>query len=479
MRKILDILFGLIIIPFCVGQISAQSFNMVKVATFPEEFYRSILMFDTDHDGKRELIFEKFLRWDTLLIYENISGNLFERNVLLTNSLLPWDIGDADNDNLTDLVGQNNFVGGTINIYESLSPDTFPTELVWKADSHSFVGWTYTRITDLDRDGLKEVTFRDGPIFVYENIGDNSYEKVTSFGTEISLYYGFSFGDYDQDSLTEIVISGSSGDVLVYECVENDSFVHVWWDSVPAHNAYYPLSCNDMDSDGKSEFIIHGREFGLYYLGIFEAIGDNDYTPVWTYSVPGGGDLGGVATDDVDGDGIDELVFATGDKIRIFKAVGDNNYQLVWLHSRNVPPSYDREWPFVYDVNQNGYAEAIFWENDSTVIYEYQPEGIKEESSELRVKRPELYPAKPNPFTNSTVLSYELGTQAFSPVTLEIFDSSGRLVKSLVNKSQSSGFFRVSWDGLNNNNRKVPPGFYFAKLSAGNFVSVKKVILVR
>ena len=59
-------------------------------------------------------------------------------------------------------------------------------------------------------------------------------------------------------------------------------------------------------------------------------------------------------------------------------------------------------------------------------------------------------------------------------VSLKIYDILGREVTALVNKPQSPGNYKVTWDG-----KGMPSGVYFYSLRAGKFYSAKKMILVK
>ena len=54
----------------------------------------------------------------------------------------------------------------------------------------------------------------------------------------------------------------------------------------------------------------------------------------------------------------------------------------------------------------------------------------------------------------------------------------GKLVKTLVDDFQSSGFRSIQWDGKNSNNNKVSSGIYFYSVQSGEFQSTKKMILL-
>ncbi|RLD65735.1 MAG: hypothetical protein DRI95_08040, partial [Bacteroidetes bacterium] len=64
-------------------------------------------------------------------------------------------------------------------------------------------------------------------------------------------------------------------------------------------------------------------------------------------------------------------------------------------------------------------------------------------------------------------------------VELDIFDISGQLTTTLVNKKQAAGTYQVQWNGRDNRGLKVPYGVYFYHLITGSLISTKKMMLLR
>jgi hypothetical protein len=78
----------------------------------------------------------------------------------------------------------------------------------------------------------------------------------------------------------------------------------------------------------------------------------------------------------------------------------------------------------------------------------------------------------PNPFNPVTKIGFELPTRSF--VSLKVFDVLGREVANLVNEEKEPGKYTTAWDG-----RNAASGMYFYRLEADNFVSVKKLLLLK
>ena len=78
----------------------------------------------------------------------------------------------------------------------------------------------------------------------------------------------------------------------------------------------------------------------------------------------------------------------------------------------------------------------------------------------------------PNPFNPSTVIAYDLATS--TKVTLEVYNLLGQQVAMPVNRVQPAGKYQVEFNATG-----FPSGVYFYKLTAGSFVSARKMILTR
>jgi hypothetical protein len=85
--------------------------------------------------------------------------------------------------------------------------------------------------------------------------------------------------------------------------------------------------------------------------------------------------------------------------------------------------------------------------------------------------------AVPNPFNPTTVFHFSL--PATATVALELFDLSGRRVRSLVDGELPAGPHAIAWDGRDASRRQVASGTYLARLTVAGAATVKSVTLVR
>jgi len=83
----------------------------------------------------------------------------------------------------------------------------------------------------------------------------------------------------------------------------------------------------------------------------------------------------------------------------------------------------------------------------------------------------------PNPFVPETTIEYSLAESC--PVTLKIYNLSGQLIKNLVDEYQDAGHHKIIWHGVNDARQKVASGVYFYRIKAGDFVSTKKMVVLK
>lgn len=89
----------------------------------------------------------------------------------------------------------------------------------------------------------------------------------------------------------------------------------------------------------------------------------------------------------------------------------------------------------------------------------------------------ELSQNYPNPFNPTTQIEYSLPQRRHVKIT--IYNMLGKLVTTLTDKEIEAGFHSVSWDGNNNDGQAVGSGVYLYKIEAGEFVSSKKMMLLK
>jgi hypothetical protein len=88
-----------------------------------------------------------------------------------------------------------------------------------------------------------------------------------------------------------------------------------------------------------------------------------------------------------------------------------------------------------------------------------------------------LHQNAPNPFNPSTTIGFTLDRPV--AVTLEIFDASGRRVRTLIDSHLGAGYRSVDWDGRNAAGAPVGSGVYIYRLTAGKQSLARKMTLLK
>jgi hypothetical protein len=84
----------------------------------------------------------------------------------------------------------------------------------------------------------------------------------------------------------------------------------------------------------------------------------------------------------------------------------------------------------------------------------------------------------PNPFSSGTAMAYDIPTDG-THAKIEIFDVSGRLVRTLVDGPQSAGSMFAMWDGRDERGAAVASGTYYCRMAAEGFEKSIKLLLLR
>ena len=83
----------------------------------------------------------------------------------------------------------------------------------------------------------------------------------------------------------------------------------------------------------------------------------------------------------------------------------------------------------------------------------------------------------PNPFNPSTRIAFTLYRGART--ALRIFDATGRLVATLLDRDLPPGRHDVTWDGLNDRSQRVATGVYFYQLRSGAVLETRNMVLLK
>jgi len=125
----------------------------------------------------------------------------------------------------------------------------------------------------------------------------------------------------------------------------------------------------------------------------------------------------------------------------------------------------------VHVVNKAGYKSKLSWQfeiTDGTAI------GKDDIPKPLLFRLNQNYP---NPFNNSTRIGFSIPTSGM--VSMKIYDTSGRLIKTIANTNLSAGTHFYNWDSSNNNGQLSASGIYFVSLEWNGQREMRRILLIK
>ncbi|MCK4328216.1 T9SS type A sorting domain-containing protein [candidate division WOR-3 bacterium] len=132
---------------------------------------------------------------------------------------------------------------------------------------------------------------------------------------------------------------------------------------------------------------------------------------------------------------------------------------------------------FGFSVELAGLVDGDFPSTKQEVlrrIYEFFLTGIEEVQT-----GPKKFAVSclPNPVIDYTVLRFQLPEA--SPVSIKIYDITGREVNTLYEGKNEKGIYNIRWNCLDTHGSKIPSGVYFAKFDLGRTTFSQRLVVVR
>ena len=123
-----------------------------------------------------------------------------------------------------------------------------------------------------------------------------------------------------------------------------------------------------------------------------------------------------------------------------------------------------------------------------TLSFEVTPESLANAVLTVRLdgigqpNQSQLLQNYPNPFNPETWIPYQLSED--SPVSVSIYDTTGKLIRTLSIGFQSAGFYNsreraAYWNGRNTLGEPVASGIYFYQLTTPSFHQTRRLVILK
>ncbi len=437
--------------------------------------------------------------------------------------------GDVNNDGFDDILVKTYVEGtifpkGRILLYLGESPmDTIPDFEFTEPWIQDELGSSMAGVGDVNGDNYNDFligsayNWSDGMGRAYLFLGSeniNNIPFVRFLGDTVGNFFGGAvcgIGDINNDQFSDIIIGAPS-----YDFPSDDSgrvmlnFGSNQMDSIPdrifrendfcfgseLHNA------GDINQDDMSEFIITSDGYAYIYSGLDTCIAIN--IRKWGYKENSGNPRVGTGGD-INNDGHNDLILGNPNYTNeLNEMVGIAHVFLGGKILDTFPDltltggthwgEFSKNMSIIGDINNDGYEEFAIaergfpnYENPLGKITIYSLNKLNEID-----KYKDLYPQNgfrlyqnyPNPFNLETKIRYSVPSKCL--VFIEIYNSNGQKIRTLINAEQSQGEHELIWNGSNDEAQLVSSGIYFVKMTTSiprfktqNNYEIKKIIMLK
>jgi hypothetical protein len=153
----------------------------------------------------------------------------------------------------------------------------------------------------------------------------------------------------------------------------------------------------------------------------------------------------------------------------IHRAFGESKYESVGFVEGNGTTTETKTYSFTDSKLAPGFYAYKLRQLDFDGTFEYSYEIMVEVINPIQFALEQNYP---NPFNPTTTIKFSIPEK--SVVELNVYNQLGELVQTLINKEMTPGTHDVEFNGEN-----LSSGIYFYQIKAKDFVSTKKLVLLK
>ncbi|MFH1845819.1 MAG: FG-GAP-like repeat-containing protein, partial [bacterium] len=315
---------------------------------------------------------------------------------------------------------------------------------------------------------------------IYENLGGGGLGLYQ----DLAAIYRSScaWGDYDNDGDPDVIISGYTGTSLVTSLYLNEGGTFVYSDYVTARYEG-SLSWVDLNRNGKLDLLVTGYNWYDPFVELYEHTGGAINTrpsPPTELFCEGSSGLA------LSWSGATDAQTAAAGlcyNVRVGTTPGGCDVCTGLLGSKPYG-NVGQGTGLTLNLPDDTYYWSVQTIDPGRLASPWAPEQIcavgplsgAPDAAPLSW-RFDLEPNYPNPFNPTTTIRFTL--TAAGPVQLAIYDSSGRLVRRLVDGARSPGRYAVTWDGRDERGVGCASGVYFCRLETREKRETSKMVLVR
>jgi hypothetical protein len=324
-------------------------------------------------------------------------------------------------------------------------------------------GKTILSVDDFTGDNIPEA------VIAYGNNGSTNQSVRALNGINGTPIWTRDMIDYEPKEMLALQLPNDSTDIIAAEYFGNIHRLNgrngqiVWTYPLGSSAGVIQLDLiEDIDNDQVPDVLI-----ASFANNGFNCLSGRTGTQLWFWQMDF--QFGVAAVPDIDDDGGEDVI--VGSRDNNFYCINGKGDSLIfkhqfsdWLYSVNVMPSIDGNYSYELLAGTRDGKVACFSGGVDNITSTDLSEVVPTEFL--------LHQNYPNPFNPSTKIEFKIPEAGL--VNLKVYDILGREVITLLNEEMQPGNYKVDFDAST-----LASGIYFYTLNSREFISTKKMILLK
>ena len=336
-------------------------------------------------------------------------------------------------------------------------------------------------VLDLNGDGYPDIATANrefGTISLFLNEGDGTFATAQTFDPfDVDPNEGetaASAADANEDGILDLFVGTFVSEQILLFLGDGEGGLtfHTKVDSV---GSAWMITTGDVNGDGHVDVVSANLRNDHTAVVLGDGLGNLSEPVTYpTDETPLAIDLG-----DLDGDGDLDLITSnlSGGSWTLYENLGDSLG--TFGNPREIPASSAGSCAVLHDRDNDGTLDMTGIDEIDDLLFLFTNTPLSTTAAETPPESSPLMllPSYPNPFNDQTTLTFRLDEPAAA--RLVIYDTLGRIVRTLLDERRTAGEHALVWDGLDNAGVEVSSGVYFYRLEAAGVERSRMLLRVK